>query len=241
MPVKKYIKKNNKNKKVDTKIDIKKVLEKVNINYEKVYAPICDMLYKENLMCIYDSFGEIPIQYLVYIDNKLWDIRLLLDQWSQLLCATEMQNSSPVYPSNPYTRKNINQEDIKNILKSLKINKLKVYTPLRYFFENYNKISMSVNYNTDYELKKQLINLLEEKFRFRLLNNKNSQDAYTGIWVDKYEKLSDFEIFYDYYDKMPMQIQTPYGGPIDNYEKIEVKKLLDKYPKENINLETFSL
>ncbi len=221
------------------KVNIKKILEKIEKRYHNVYAPICDKLYNENLMCIYDSFQEIPLKYLVYVNNKLWDIRLLLEQWSQLLCATEMQNSSPVFPSNPYTRKNINKEDIDNIIKCLKINKLKIYKPLKYIFENFNRISLSINYNTNYDIKTQLINILEEKFRFRLLNNKNSQDAYTGIWVDKNETWSDFEIFYNYYDKLPIQIQTLFGGLSDNIEKIEIKKLLDNYPKEMINLDFY--
>ena len=45
--------------------------------------------------------------------------------------------------------------------------------------------------------------------------------------------LSDFEVFFDYYDKIPIQIQNLFGHIYDDPEKIHIKNLLDNYPKEN--------
>ena len=88
-------------------------------------------------------------------------------------------------------------------------------------------------------MSRQIINLLEEKFRFRLLNKKDSQDNYTGIWVFNTESKSDFEIFYNYYDSLPIQIQNIYGQIYDNYEKIETKKLLDSYLIDNLSINNY--
>ncbi len=109
---------------------------------------------------------------------------------------------------------------------------------LKYLLENYDKIydNEYITYNTDFILSRKIIKLLEEKFRFRLINNKNSQDCYLGFWTDKNEPLSDFEIFYDYYNKIPFQITNIFGAIIDNIEKTEIKNMLDNYPKEFINI-----
>jgi hypothetical protein len=238
---KKYIK-----KKIDMKIIKKnknkfnKLKNKLNNLYKK-YIKIIDKYNYENLMSIYESFSEIPLEHLVFIDNKIWDITLLIDLWANSLCSTEMQNSSPVFPSNPFTRKNINLEDVRNIIFCLNCNKIKIYSPLKYLLLNFNRVldKNDVNYNTDCKLKKKITNLLEEQFRFRLLNIKNSQDSYIGIWVDKYFTQSDFEVFFDYYDKLPIQTQNTYGEIIDNYEKIQIKNLLDNYPLDNYNINDY--
>jgi hypothetical protein len=57
-----------------------------------------------------------------------------------------MQNPLPIFPSNPFTKKNISIDDFKNILNIIKFNKIKVYKPLKYLFINYEKI---FNYKID--------------------------------------------------------------------------------------------
>lgn len=235
------------------KVSYKKLMEKYNINknkilkfnnknevfYKKKFHKILDKLYFENLMCIYDSFNEIPLKYLVFIDKKVWDIQLLLDNWANLLTSSEMQNSSPIFPSNPFTKKNLSLEDFDNIIKCLKSSKLLLYAPLKYLILNSKKINQNISFNTNINLSRKIINLLEEKFRFRLLNKKDSQDNYTGIWVSNTESKSDFEIFYDYYDSLPIQIQNIYGQIYDNFEKLETKKLLDLYPIDNLSINNY--
>jgi len=222
---------------------IKNTVKKINNIYIKKYAKLFDKLYHENLMCIYDSFAEIPLKYLVTFDNKIWDVRLLCEQWAHLLCSSDMQNASPIFPSNPYTKKNIMKEDINNIILCLKINKHKIYKPLKYLLNNINSIninSININsYNTDSKLKQEIVSLLNKKFRFRLICNKNSQDNYIGVWVNIREKLSDFEVYYRYYESIPIQTQSIYGIT-DNYERIEFKEQLDNYPQEYINMNMYS-
>jgi hypothetical protein len=165
-----------------------------------------------------------------------------MDLWGNLLCSTEMQNPLPVFPSNPFTRKNISINDFKNIIRVLKFSKIKLYEPLRYLFDNYQKVfDFKIdNFNTSKSLSQHLIKIINEKFRFRLLNIKNSQDSYIGIWVDKDYSLSDFEVFFDYYDKIPIQIQNVFGLIYDNPEKIQIKNLLDNYSKEtNVSIYDF--
>lgn len=219
-----------------------KKIAKIQISYKKFYSKIFDRLYHENLLYIYDKFAEIPEKYLVIINKKVWDVRILLDLWGNLLCSAEMQNPSPVFPHDPFTKKNINLCDINNILKCVNQNKLNVYAPLKYLLLNYNNIVFELNipeFGGSFELTRKIINILKERFRFRLINKKNSQDNYTGIWLDKNYPLSDFEVFFEYYDKMSIQIQTAFGDIVDNYEKIQLKKLLDNYPIENIIIDSY--
>lgn len=225
----------------DNKNKLIKLKNKLNNLYKKKYVKLIDKYNNENLLNIYENFNEVQLEHLIYLDNKIWDINLLIDLWANFLCSTEMQNSSPIFPSNPFTRKNINSEDVKNIINSLKFNKIKIYSPLKYLLLNFNRVidNNDVKYNTDNKLKRKIANLLEEHFRFRLLNIKNSQDNYIGIWVDKYFPLSDFEVFFDYYDKLPIQAENIYGEIVDNYEKIQTKNLLDNYPSDKYNINDY--
>ena len=222
-----FLKKYNQNKNISNKINSNKKLSR--------YYFLLDKFYYENLFSILESFNEIDKKNIIIIDNKPWDINLLLDSWGNLLCSTEMQNPLPIFPSNPFTKKNISINDFKNILNIIKLNKIKVYKPLKYLFINYEKIfNYKIDsYNTSKLLSQHLINIINEKYRFQLLNIKNSQDCYIGRWVDKNYILSDFEVFFDYYDKIPIQIQNLFGHIYDDPEKIHIKNLLDNYPKEN--------
>jgi len=206
---------------------IKNNKRKKSINY---FYKLLDEKYSENLMSLYDSFIDVPMKYLIVIESKVWDIRILLDSWAHLLCSTEMQQPSPIFPANPFTRKNINYNDICCIKNIIERTKLKIYGPLKYLLENIKNTDVYTNYNTDNNLSAKIINILEQKYRFKLLNIKNSQDCYTGIWINKIYPQSDFEVFYNYYDTISFQIIDPYGNVQDNYEKKEVKNMLDNYP-----------
>lgn len=199
------------------------------------YYFLLDNFYNENLLSILDSFKEIDIKNIVLINDKPWDINLLLDLWGNILCSTEMQNPLPVFPANPFTKKNISIKEFNNITNIIKNNKIKLYDPLKYLFNNYKKVfDYNIDiHNTSKSLSQHLIKILNENYRFRLLNIKNSQDSYIGIWVNKNNSMSDFEVFFDYYNKIPIQIQDNFGFIYDNPEKIQIKNLLDIYPKEN--------
>lgn len=66
--------------------------------------------------------------------------------------------------------------------------------------------------------------------------SKNSQDCYTGIWINKIYPKSNFEVFYKYYDSLPFQIIGPFENIQENYEKVELKNMLDKYPVDCDNI-----
>jgi hypothetical protein len=231
------------NNKVEEKFNYCKFLKKYykikkkcnKKRYLSRYYFLLDKFYKENLLSIMESFKEIEIKNIILIDNKPWDINLLLDLWGNAICSTEMQNPLPVFPANPFTRKNISIKDFKNISNMIEFLKIKLYEPLKYLFINCEKVfNYKVDgYNTNKLLSQHLIKIINEKYRFRLLNIKNSQDCYIGIWVNKDYSMSDFEVFFDYYDKIPIQIQNAFGSIYDNPEKTQIKYLLDNYPKEN--------
>ena len=159
------------------KNNIKKKINKIKNSY-KFYSKIFDKLYKENLLYIYDSFKEILPKYLVIVNKKIWDIRILLDLWGNLLCSTEMQNPSPVFPHDPFTKKNLEINDINNILQNLKKNGLEIYSPLKYLLLNYDKINGIYSdikipeFGNSQELSRMIVYILKDKFRFRLINKK---------------------------------------------------------------------
>lgn len=213
------------NKKINDKII--KIYKRNNKLY-KIY----DSIYKQNLMDIHDSF--IDVSNIVFIDNQPWDVMMLSKQWAHMICSTDMQTPSPVFPFNPFTKKNINYKDIKNYLECIEINKIKIYEPLKYILKNYNKLKYKELYNTSYQLNSELIDILEEKYRFKLINNKNSQDCYNGYWVKKNSRYSEFERILEYYESIPFQIMGYFGDIYDNPEKIFAKFQLDMFPTEDL-------
>lgn len=222
----------------------KNISDKHNINDKTEDNKIIDYKYldllcPETLLGLYESWVEVPQIFWVQLNNKWWDIRILTDIFSNQLNLTELENPKPSYPHDPFTRKNFSAKELdiyKNMCYSLK---LKIYIGLKIFLDSNIYQSYEQNYGTSKIMCQRIINLFSEKMRFRIVNNKNSQDSYTGIWVDKNYPKSCFEILYKLYISIPFQlgINTDHGLLLfDNETKMLVKNYLDDVDKECINL-----
>jgi hypothetical protein len=76
-----------------------------------------------------------------------------------------------------------------------------------------------------------LLALLNAHFRFRIINYKNSQSSYLGMWVMKQVKSSEFELLHKRYRNCPYQL-IQRGIIIPNHYRNHLKHLIDNYPEE---------
>jgi len=210
---------------------IKNKIKRIHRQNNRVYK-LMDTIYHYNLMGIDDSFMDVL--HIVFIDKQPWNLETISKHWAHMLCSTDMQSPAPMFPFNPFTKKNISRDDIINYLEYVDKYKIKIYKPLKYILENYDNIINIESYNTNYQLSYEIIDILEEKYRFRLINNKNSQECYNGYWVRKTSQLSEFERLLEYFESVPYQIIDYYGDVHDNPEKIFAQFQLDMFPIEEL-------
>lgn len=191
----------------------------------------------ETLMGYYDSWEEVPEKYRLKL-TKWWDIRILMEIINNQLCTSDMNNPKPNFPFDPFTRMNFSPSDLDKIKNKIKELKLPVYIGLVEFLNcDYKKIYSTKN--TDHKTMLKLVSILEKKLRFRIINLKNSQDCYLGIWVNKKDKYSEFEkllnLYYSTSDHVIVHIQGDFVMMYNTKKDILLQKI-NSYPSENINL-----
>jgi hypothetical protein len=203
----------------------------------------------ETLLDIYDSWREVPEIYRIKLE-KWWDIRILCQLFANQLCTSDMTNPKPNYPFNPFNRILFTPDELSLIKKKIIELKLPIYIGLAEFLScDYKKIyenkKKSNNEHKDYKCMIQIINILEKKLKFRLLNCKNSQDCYTGFWVYKKDKRSEFEQLLYLYDNTSTHTITQVNNEVTNTIDIVIlynpKKdfllnKINKYQKEDFEL-----
>lgn len=223
---------NNKNNK--NNVDIKNINNSNNITYLDL-----DKKYIENLLGLYESWKDIPTKYWIILNNKYWDIRILLDIFSNNIITSEMENPKPTWPHDPFTRRNYTPKELKFFKKQCKELNLKVYIGLAKFLNAKLKNIYKQEYGTSNEMAEIIIKLLSKNLRYKLINSKNSQDCFIGYWVSKNTKSSTFEEFYKLYISMPFQIYIYDMGDLyisDNIHKKNVKNIIDNIKEEYIDL-----
>jgi hypothetical protein len=81
-----------------------------------------------------------------------------------------------------------------------------------------------------------IVDIFSEWLRFKIINYKDSQNCYQGVWVYKYTELSDFEILFNELNNMPyQQIAVNYHGEYivtENMQRIVVQHILETFPIE---------
>jgi hypothetical protein len=211
---------------------------KIN-NQDKIYYEKLDELNIETLLGIYDSWKEIPQRYIIKLD-KYWDIRILVDILGNQLCASDMENPKPNLLHDPFTKRNYTKDELLTIkIKCIK-ESIEVYIGLKEILNNLNKYNI-IEYGFDNELSKNIIKILEKKLRFRIINNKNSQNNYNGLWVPKIESKSIFEYLYNIYQNIPYQeFDLRFNILRNNEKKIIFKEKLDALPLENISINEYT-
>lgn len=210
------------------------IIKNKNINYQEL-----DDKFPETLLGIYESWKDISEIYWIELNKKWWDIRILLNMFANQLISSEMENPKPMYPHDPFTRRNftpIELEKIKNKCKELKLN---IYIGLAKFLEsNINDIFIQ-EYGTSSKMSNFINDNLSKYLRYKIVNFKNSQNCYIGFWVNKCVPLSSFEKMYKLYNSLPFQIYVMHiHGPIitDNINKINIKNIIESLEEENIDL-----
>jgi hypothetical protein len=190
-----------------------------------------DNNYSYTLMGLYDSWAEINKNDIIYMDGEYWNIDILTSHFTNQLNNSNMENPYPSYPSSPFNRKPFTVSSLtilKNKLKELKrpINialKLLVSIEIDTLQTIYNDVS-----NNNNNFSQNILDLLESKYRYMLINNKNSQDAYVGLWVKNNIKFSPFEKLYNKLKNMPYQVIIN-EHIILNPDRIVIEKKMGEY------------
>ncbi len=168
---------------------------------------LLDEKFKHNLMGMYESWNEIDKNEIICMDNEYWELDIITSHFAYQLNNSNMENPYPIYPNSPFNRKTFSVDSLiilKNKLKELKkpVNialKLLLNQPYETLQSIYQNTNIN-NFSTD------LVELLKNKYRYMLINSKNSQDIYTGIWVQNKTPFTQFEKLYELLNEMPYQI-----------------------------------
>lgn len=193
-----------------------------------------DENYKYTLMCIYESWEQVEFSKQIFLDNEYWSIDILINNITFQLNNSNMENPYPIYPNNPFNRKPFHPNILMEIKKRLLVLNIPVNITLKLFLncshEVLNKCYDSISIHDGFS--SYLLDMFHRHFRFMIINNKNSQDCYVGLWTKKDTVLSNFEILYNKYKNMPYQI-IDYGYIINNPYREQLKLILNNYPITN--------
>jgi hypothetical protein len=205
-----------------------------------------DKISSETLLGIYTSWQEIPKIYWLQLNNRWWDIRILADLISNQLCTSEMETPKPTYPHDPFDRRNFTYTEILKIKQKCIDLKMRIYIGMRVLLNNISRVILSDEYGTSQETMMSIIKVLQTSLRYKLMNSKNSQECYTGIWVQQYEPKSYFEKMHIQYDSLPIQniaFDMYYNEMviIDNPARILAQKMLDNLKPEDVDINTPNL
>jgi hypothetical protein len=194
--------------------------------------------FKYTLLDIYDSWDEIKLEDQIKLDGEYWDINIIIAHITEQLNQSSMENPYPIYPNNPFNRNPFTPLALLILKKRLHILRKKINIALKLLLlQNESVLEKCYNESVEHSDKfsRTLMNLLQKNNRFKLINYKNSQSLYTGVWVNKMTPLSQFELLYDHWRNMPYQIMIE-GYVAENYHKIYLKSLIDSYSQERYDL-----
>ena len=189
-------------------------------------------------MDLYDSWNEIDIQNILKIDKEYWDIKILINIMTYNLNNSNMENPYPTFPNNPFNRKLIDKDSLIKIKNKIKKNKIPIHISLKTFLlQPLNSIQQfhddAIKSKDGYSPK--IIEVFQQKLRFMMINSKNSQDLYTGMWVDKNYPVTKFESLYKTAREIPYQIFFN-NQIIDNPTRQKLQFLLSYYSADNYEL-----
>lgn len=196
------------------------------------FNTVLDKKYDYNLLGLIDSWEDVPLYRRIMVGGKMHDIKILTNHFTNQINSCLMENPLPVYPSDPFTKIMFTPEDLVKIEGRLNRFKIKVNPSVSYFLSSNTSnyyAEAAKNYN---QTCTNFIARLQKKFRYRLLNYKNSQESYIGMWVDKHQPLSDFELIYREYTDAPFQIVDYFGYVVGNPRKQHLKSVLDSLKPE---------
>lgn len=196
--------------------------------------------FNYTLMDLHDSWNEIDNVSRIKLADIWWDIDILIMHFSQQLNYSKMENPYPIYPSNPFNRNIISVNDLIKFGKRItKLNK-SVNIALNEFLKC-DKDILEIFYNeavNSYEGNSpSVLSMLTNKYRYKLVNNKDSQGCYVGYWVSKKEQKSEFESMYNELQITPYQIFSQiHRNIISNPRRDWLQRRLNLFEEEPVNL-----
>ena len=197
---------------------------------------LLDQKYDYNLMDMYSSWEEVSLPYQIKLDDKWCHLELVIYHITNQLNQSDMENSYPIYPTDPFTRKPLSCGSILKLKERIKLLKINVNIALNTLL-NFDSITLQKCYIESLESGDRFSRLLDSELRrylrYRLINFRNSQSNFTGHWVSLKEDKSKFENLYDAWKNTPYQIQHPTTYEImPNFQKQHLYNLLTNSPIE---------
>ncbi len=196
---------------------------------------LLDEKFKHNLMGMYESWNEVDKNEIICMDDDYWEIDTITSHFTYHLNNSNMENPYPIYPNSPFNRKIFSVNSLiilKNKLKELKkpVN-IALKLLLNQSYETLQSIYQNININN---FSNDLLELFKSKYRYMLINSKNSQDIYTGLWVQNKMPLTQFEKLYESLNNMPYQLIVNSYIVTNNARSVVEKKML--LCKTNFNM-----
>lgn len=189
------------------------------------YYNYLDNKYSEYLINGELSWCEIESKYRFFINHELWDIRFLINHFSTQLNNSMSSEPSPKLPNNPFNRILYNYEILKKLKNRIHILNIEIPIQLDELF----KLNKNDYYNLikkeDY--KYELINRFMKNLRYQIINEKDSQNNYIGIWIKKNTCFSNFEHLYNEWKDISPYIASINNIMIPNPEKIFFEEILN--------------
>lgn len=219
--------------------------------YRKLYPGISiewlDANYGHYLISGEESWREIPRRFWFKLQNQngvdsWWDIRQLLLQITQCLNSSNMGNSYPQFPHDPFTRYPIPYDQLDQLYLRAHELQLSVHcsTLVFLYWLHGKKIRKKDNrWKKTILNTKQLNMILCTWLRFRNINSQDSQGNFIGIWEPKRQEIDVFERNYHQYCQQP-PFMFEFGTEIINPRRKILEDFLRRLPKEEWDLSMHS-
>jgi hypothetical protein len=228
-------------KKINNELQILKKFKNVEKIYESINKrnKILDEKYGHNLLGLYSSWSEINIENQIKLDDDYWDLDIIIHHIAEQINNSSLENAFPLYPSNPFNRKLFSVNSLINLNCRIKLLNKPINIATSIFLNSSEKVlkksyyeaTKKIAYKNDDKKNDNIMYLLSRNLRFKIVNNKNSQNLYTGIWVNKNEEENIFEKLYYFYKEIPFYLYPLNSNPIENPQKKKLGKILDEFPK----------
>lgn len=219
-------------------INKKEVIKEIPLSINDEYL---DSKFKHNLLSIYDTWKDVPINMRILFNGEWWPINLLINMFTEQLNCTKLENPYPRFPSNPFTREVYPIDQLLQMKEMISKLNYKINIVLKHFL-NLPLNIMTKIYN-EYCITENSFLLRDElnhKFRFKMINSRDSQNCCIGYWSYKNDPITQFEKLLHEYYRTPLQIISAFGifeNPL--IDLINYK--MNNYPEEFINLYDDSL
>lgn len=215
------------------KIKVKDKNSKCHIHKKaKTNIENLDLTHKHNLMNLYYSWADIDPSEIIFLDSEPWPIHIIISTITHQLNNSNMENPYLIYPNNPFTREPFTESALLTLSKKIKELNIKVHISLKLLLEqtNISRFYGEAKSNLDRH-SILLMTVICKTLRFMTVNYKNSQNNYTGFWIRKNIKKTQFETLYTKLNEEPYQIIYK-GTIINNPYREHLKYLLKILPAD---------